>query len=124
MAQFGFGQAMRRSEDPRLLTGRGRYTDDVMADGQAYLVLVRSPFAHAEITGLDVSAAREADGVLDVITGADLEAAGIGTVGCKTPVPNRDGRPSRRSHRSATRRSGAGRTSGTSARSTDRSPAR
>ncbi|MCA8932703.1 MAG: xanthine dehydrogenase family protein molybdopterin-binding subunit [Rhodospirillaceae bacterium] len=93
MAQFGFGQAMRRSEDPRLLTGRGRYTDDVMADGQAYLVLVRSPFAHAEITGLDVSAAREAAGVLDVITGADLEAAGIGTVECKTPVPNRDGTP-------------------------------
>ena len=93
MAQFGFGQALQRSEDPRLLTGGGRYTDDIRSAGQAHMVLVRSPFAHADITGLDVTAAKTADGVLDVITGADLDAAGIATIPCMGPAQNRDGRP-------------------------------
>ncbi len=64
MGQFGIGQAVTRIEDQRLLTGGGRYTDDLNLDGQAYAFILRSPFAHAEITGIDTSAAKAAAGVL------------------------------------------------------------
>ena len=71
---------IRRREDRRLLTGQGRYADDVDIPGQAYAAFVRSPYAHGVLRGLDVSAAASAPGVLAVFTGADHDAAGIGPI--------------------------------------------
>jgi aerobic carbon-monoxide dehydrogenase large subunit len=86
MGKFGIGQAVERVEDARLLTGRGRYTDDIALDNQAYGVVLRSPHAHAEIRGIDTAAAKAAPGVLGVFTAADIEAAGLGTLPCMSDV--------------------------------------
>ena len=86
MGIFGTGQAIRRSEDQRFLTGEGRYTDDITLDNQAWLYLFRSPYAHGEITQLDVSHARSAQGVVCVLTAEDLEHAGVRDItGCDIP---------------------------------------
>ncbi|WP_084614294.1 xanthine dehydrogenase family protein molybdopterin-binding subunit [Nakamurella lactea] len=66
------GKARTRKEDQRLITGRSRYTDSISLTGMLHLAMVRSPFAHARITGIDVGAAKAADGVIAVLTGADL----------------------------------------------------
>jgi carbon-monoxide dehydrogenase large subunit len=86
-------QSVRRVEDPRLLTGRGRYTDDIGMPGQAHGVVLRSPHAHARILSIDTSGALAVPGVLAVLTGADLEAEGIGHVPCMIPLKSRDGTP-------------------------------
>ena len=86
MGKFGIGQAVERVEDARLLTGHGRYTDDIALENQAYGVVLRSPHAHAEIRGIDTAAAMGAPGVLGVYTAADIEAAGLGTLPCMTDV--------------------------------------
>ncbi|HSA81621.1 MAG TPA: xanthine dehydrogenase family protein molybdopterin-binding subunit, partial [Geminicoccaceae bacterium] len=92
MAKFGVGQPVRRVEDQRFVTGSGRYTDDIDVAGQAYGYVLRSPEAHARINGIDVAAAKAAPGVLAVITGADLAAAGAGNrLPCMIPMENRDG---------------------------------
>jgi carbon-monoxide dehydrogenase large subunit len=91
MVKFGVGQSVKRVEDPRLLTGNGRYTDDIQPRRQAHAYFVRSPHAHASFTKVDTSAAAKAPGVLAVVTGADLQAAGIGNVPCLVPLKNRDG---------------------------------
>jgi carbon-monoxide dehydrogenase large subunit len=91
MGQFGIGQAVTRIEDQRLLTGGGRYTDDLNLDGQAYAFVLRSPFAHAEIAGIDTSAATAADGVLLVLTGEDVAADDIDPMPCMVPITNIDG---------------------------------
>ncbi len=76
-AKYGrIGDSIPRVEDLRLLTGQGRYTDDVVPSGCSYLVFVRSPYAHAKICGIDATAALKLPGVA-VITGADLDAAGV-----------------------------------------------
>ncbi|RZI92052.1 MAG: xanthine dehydrogenase family protein molybdopterin-binding subunit, partial [Variovorax sp.] len=75
--RFGSGRAVRRLEDDALLAGTGRYTDDVAPPGQTHLVFVRSPYPHARIGAIDTSAAAAMPGVLAVITGADLHAAGV-----------------------------------------------
>ena len=93
MAKFGLSQSVRRIEDPRLLTGNGRYTDDIGLPGQAHGVVLRSPHAHARITALDTAPALAIPGVLAVITGRDLEAAGLGPVPCVIPLKNKDGSP-------------------------------
>jgi carbon-monoxide dehydrogenase large subunit len=93
MAKFGLSQSVRRVEDPRLLVGQGRYTDDIAMQGQAHGVVLRSPHAHARITSLDTAAAMAIPGVLAVITGKDLEAAGLGPVPCVIPLKNKDGTP-------------------------------
>jgi carbon-monoxide dehydrogenase large subunit len=93
MAKFGLSQSVRRVEDPRLLTGNGRYTDDIDLPGQAHGVVLRSPHAHARITALDTAPALAIPGVLAVITGRDLEAAGLGPVPCVIPLKNKDGSP-------------------------------
>ena len=80
MGIFGTGQAIRRSEDQRFLTGAGRYTDDITLKGQAYLYLLRSPYAHGTITELDVSEAKSADGVIAVLTADDLSKAGVNDI--------------------------------------------
>jgi carbon-monoxide dehydrogenase large subunit len=91
MAKFGVGQSVRRVEDQRFITGHGRYTDDIDIAGQAYGYVVRSPEAHARIRSLDVAAASAAPGVLTVITGKELAAAGGNHLPCLVPMKNRDG---------------------------------
>src|ERR1700732_3663559 len=94
MAKFGIGQSVRRVEDPRLLTGGGRYTDDTKLDGPAARAYVlRSPHAHADIRSIDSAAARKAPGVLLVLTGEDVTKADFGDVPCLVPLENRDGTP-------------------------------
>lgn len=91
MAKFGLSQSVRRVEDPRLLLGNGRYTDDIALDGQAHGYVLRSPHAHAKILSIDVSAALAMPGVLAIMTGADLAAQGVGEVPCVIPLKNSDG---------------------------------
>lgn len=91
MGQFGIGQAVTRIEDQRLLVGGGRYTDDVDLDGQTYAFVLRSPHAHAELLGIDISAATAADGVLIVLTGEDVAADGLAYMPCLAPVKSIDG---------------------------------
>jgi carbon-monoxide dehydrogenase large subunit len=69
------GQALKRKEDPRMITGRGRYVDDMVVPGMLYMAVVRSPEAHATITSIDASAAKELPGVHGVFTAADLDIA-------------------------------------------------
>jgi carbon-monoxide dehydrogenase large subunit len=69
------GQALRRKEDPRMITGRGRYVDDMVVPGMLYMAVVRSPEAHAKIVSIDASGARELPGVHGVFTGEDLDIA-------------------------------------------------
>jgi len=69
------GARVLRKEDPRLLTGRAPYTDDITFPGMLHAVLVRSPYAHARIRGIDTSAAKR-DGVVAILTGADTQATG------------------------------------------------
>jgi carbon-monoxide dehydrogenase large subunit len=75
--RFGSGQSVRRVEDPALVQGQGRFTDDVNPAGQVFLRFVRSTVAHANLLSIDVQAARAVPGVLAVYTGADLLAAGV-----------------------------------------------
>ena len=91
MGQFGIGQAVRRTEDVRFITGKGRYADDETNPRQAYAVFLRSPHAHARIRSIATDAARRAPGVLAIYTGADVAAAGLGTIKCVAPLKNRDG---------------------------------
>lgn len=74
--KFSTGASVRRLEDERFVTGQGQYTDDVNIDGQVYMVVVRSPFAHAIIKSINTDDVKDADGVLGVYTGADFVAAG------------------------------------------------
>ena len=91
MVKFGIGQSVKRVEDGRLLTGTGRYLDDIQLPQQCFAYFVRSPHAHADMAKIDVAAASKAPGVLGVYTGADLEAAGLGGLPCMVPITNRDG---------------------------------
>lgn len=90
MGKFGTGQAIRRTEDQRFLTGSGRYTDDISLEDQTFLYLYRSQYPHGAITSLDVDDARNAPGIIAVYTAADLTAAGIrDVVGMATPGSSR-----------------------------------
>ncbi len=93
MAKFGVAQPVRRVEDPRLLLGAGRYTDDIVLANEAFGVVLRSPHAFARIVSIDTEAAKQAPGVLGVYTSADLAADGIGELPCAIPLNNRDGSP-------------------------------
>ena len=99
MGQFGIGQPVRRKEDTRLLTGGGKFTDDLNFEGQFYAAFVRSPHANAKILGVDVSAAKEAPGVVAVYTGADLEAAGVGRLVNDANYVDRAGKPMHKTSR-------------------------
>src|SRR4051794_11861074 len=99
MSVLAIGQKVRREEDFRLLTGRGRYVEDVPAigtngkpPGRGYVV--RSPHAHARIVSIDAERARAAPGVLAVLTGAELERRGLGTLRPLIPRRKRNGAPS------------------------------
>jgi carbon-monoxide dehydrogenase large subunit len=82
--KFGAGQSVKRVEDVRLLTGKGRFTDDLQRDGMLYGVTLRSPYGHAEIRSIDVSAARAMPGVLAVYTYDDIKD--YGPVPCLVPL--------------------------------------
>ena len=78
--RFGAGQPVKRLEDHRLLTGKGQFIDDRPEEGALWLVVLRSPHAHARITSIDTQAASTMPGVEAVYTGADLVADDIGTI--------------------------------------------
>ena len=82
-----FSSGIRRREDPRLITGTASYTDDIQLHGMAHAAILRSPHAHARIKSIDTSAAAEADGVVAVFTGADIDFAPIP---CAWHVPDSD----------------------------------
>jgi carbon-monoxide dehydrogenase large subunit len=91
--KFGIGQPVRRHEDLRLITGQGRYTDDITLPRMAHAYVLRSPMAHAAIKRLDTTTARSMPGVLSVASGEDVRAAGLGDVPCTVPLTSRDGKP-------------------------------
>ncbi len=93
MAKEGIGAAVRRREDSRFLTGQGHYVDDFNRPGQLYAYIRRSDRPHARIRGIDVSAARNAPGVVAVYTGEDLAADGVGGLPCGWQIHNKDGSP-------------------------------
>ncbi len=93
MAKFGIGQAVKRTEDQRLLTGTGKFIGDVNLPGQAHAYVLRSPEAHAEIQKIDAKAAKALPGVLAVLTGEDLKADGIPDLPCLLSVNSKDGKP-------------------------------
>ncbi len=89
--KFAIGQSVKRLEDPRLVQGLGRYSDDVNLSRQAYAVLARSPHAHARVRGIDAGAALKAPGVVAVLTAADLAADGVGNLPTDRARKRRDG---------------------------------
>src|SRR5215467_5486714 len=93
--KFGVGQPVQRFEDASLITGHGRYTDDIELPHSAHAHVLRSPVAHAQIRKVDAQAARAMPGVLLILTGDDVTADGLGEVPCGAPLVNRDGSPRR-----------------------------
>ena len=89
--RFGSGQTMRRIEDPTLLRGEGRFTDDLVMPGQAFAAFVRSPHAHARVLGIDATEALALPGVWAVHTGAELVAAGVKPLGFPPSFKRPDG---------------------------------
>ena len=80
MTKFGIGQPVPRLEDPRFITGRGHFVDDINLPRQLYGVVVMSPHAHARIKSINTAAAKAAPGVLAVLTGADVTADKLGSL--------------------------------------------
>ncbi len=93
MGEFSIGQSVTRLEDPRLLTGKGRYLDDINYDRQLYAVILRSPHAHADIVSINTDAAKVAPGVHAVLTGQDYRDDDMGVVPCMGNYTRRDGSP-------------------------------
>ena len=83
-----FGSAIRRREDPRLITGQAKYTDDFVLPGMAHMAVVRSPYAHAKIQRIDTKKAAAMPGVLGVFTGQQMKDAGFGPIPCAWVVPD------------------------------------
>ena len=82
MSETGIGASVRRKEDFRFLTGKGRYVDDLNRPGQVYASFVRSPHAHAKVAKVNTDAAKKAPGVVAVFTGADMAADNVGSLPC------------------------------------------
>ncbi len=93
MEKYGIGQAVRRKEDVRFLTGSGRYIDDITLENMAHAIVLRSPHAHARITRIDTAAAVAAPGVLAVYTGQDWKSSGLGDLPTRTRAKHKDGSP-------------------------------
>ncbi|KAA5604952.1 xanthine dehydrogenase family protein molybdopterin-binding subunit [Roseospira marina] len=87
------GTSVKRTEDARFLTGRGRYTDDINRPGQLYAAFVRSPHAHAVLGEIDTQSALDVPGVAAVFTGADMAADGVGGLPCGWQVIGKSGVP-------------------------------
>src|SRR3954470_21569954 len=90
--KFAVGQPVSRKEDPVLLRGEGRYTDDLNLPGQLHAVFVRSRYAHGILRGVDVAEAKSMPGVAAVLPAAALEAGGIKPMQASSGT-NRDGTP-------------------------------
>ncbi|MBS7812725.1 xanthine dehydrogenase family protein molybdopterin-binding subunit [Roseococcus pinisoli] len=97
--KFGIGQPVPRQEDPKLLKGQGRYTDDLSLPDQLYAYVLRSPYAHAVLNSMDIGEAQSAPGVHAVITAADL--GDYGEMICPMPLKSIDGTPLRTTRRAA-----------------------
>ena len=97
--KFGIGQPVTRKEDPKFLTGRGQYVDDIDVPNLAFGYLLRSLHANAKINSIDVGAAKEASGVIAVLTGEDYAADELGNIECESinPMLSR-GEPQLRPH--------------------------
>lgn len=93
MTATGIGTSVRRVEDFRFITGTGNYTDDVNRTNQTHAYFLRSPHAHAEITGIDTAAALAMPGVCAIFTGKDLADDKIGGLICGWGISNKDGTP-------------------------------
>ena len=91
MGEFGIGQPVPRTEDPRLLTGGGRYGDDFTLANQAVGYILRSPHANAKILSIDTGAAEAVPGVLKVLTGKDWAAEEFGAFPILVQRQQRDG---------------------------------
>ena len=93
MSDTGIGARVARKEDKRFLTGKGKFCDDINLPNQTYAYFVRSPHAHAKIVKVNTKKAEKADGVVGVLTGADLAADGLGGLICGWSINNKDGSP-------------------------------
>ena len=93
MTSTGIGAAVRRKEDHRFITGKGRYTDDINRPGQAHAYFLRSPHAHAKIKSLDVREAKSKPGVVAILTGDDIAADKVGGLICGWMIHSKDGTP-------------------------------
>jgi carbon-monoxide dehydrogenase large subunit len=91
MVTDGIGASVKRKEDRRLLVGKGNYTDDITLPHQAHAVFVRSMYAHARINAIHTAAAKDAPGVIGVLTGEDVAADGLGGLPCGWLIKNKDG---------------------------------
>jgi len=89
--KFGIGQSIKRIEDNNLITGNGQFSDDKMPGEGAHIAFLRSPFAHADVTHIDISQASTASGVILAATQADLDSDNVGEIHCRQYVQNRDG---------------------------------
>ncbi|MBX3570785.1 MAG: xanthine dehydrogenase family protein molybdopterin-binding subunit [Mesorhizobium sp.] len=89
----GIGARVARKEDRRLITGAGRYVDDMVVPGMKHAAFVRSPHAHAEIKKIDVRKAKAMPGVIDVLLGKELKTDGIGNLICGWMIHSKDGTP-------------------------------
>ena len=85
------GQSIKRVEDKRFITGKGRYVDDIVLPNMTWAVVVRSDVAHANLLGIDAGEASRAPGVVAVLTGADMEADGINGLPCGWQVDFKNG---------------------------------
>src|SRR5690349_1097519 len=92
-ARFGASRSQKRLEDDRLLVGKGRYSDDLVLPGQAWLVVVRSPHPHALLRSVDLSACREAPGVVAAWSMQDLSADGVRHIPFPQLFKRADGSP-------------------------------
>jgi aerobic carbon-monoxide dehydrogenase large subunit len=91
MSNRYIGKSIKRVEDKRFITGKGKYTDDMVLPQQTYAHIVRSPYAHALVKKIDISAALAMEGVVAVFTGDDIRNAGINGVPCGWQVNFKDG---------------------------------
>lgn len=91
MVKFGVNQSVSRVEDDRLVRGAGEYTDDINLPDQLYGYMLRSPVAHGKILSIDLDEARNVPGVIDIITGAELQADNANQRPCMIPLKNTDG---------------------------------
>ena len=93
MGVEGIGASVVRKEDKRFITGKGRYVDDIKLVGMTYAHFVRSPHAHAKVKSIDISAAKDMPGVVDVLTGKQIVDDKVGNLICGWAITSKDGSP-------------------------------
>src|SRR5947209_7513812 len=93
MSATGLGASVKRTEDIRFITGKGRYVDDINRPGQSHAFFLRSPHAHATINAIDIAQAAACPGVVAIFTGADIAADKVGGLICGWMIHSKDGSP-------------------------------